>query len=158
MAIGEALTAELMGGLIYHAARLGTPAAIVEQLKDVNNVRPMLHVFEWLEWLGAHERREDQERLDEALRLSLDGLLGCSLARKWDRMRTDLIVSADLNRSIAAGPATTHGSRFQDLSRPCRRSPEHGYVDRHTPEGVPLIRPTGADHVSKSRDSVPTQA
>jgi UDP-2,3-diacylglucosamine pyrophosphatase LpxH len=95
-AIGEAVTAELMGGLIYHAARLGTPPPIVDQLKDVNNLRPMLHVFEWLEWIGAHETREDQQRLYHALRLALDGLLSCSLAKRWDRMRTDLLVSADL--------------------------------------------------------------
>jgi UDP-2,3-diacylglucosamine pyrophosphatase LpxH len=96
MAIGEAVTSELMGGLIYHAARLGTPPPIVEQLKDVNNLRPMLHVFEWLDWIGAQETREEQRRLYEALRLALDDLLGCSLAKEWDRMRTDILVSADL--------------------------------------------------------------
>jgi UDP-2,3-diacylglucosamine pyrophosphatase LpxH len=95
-AIGEAVTAELMGGLIYHAAQLGTPQPIVEQLKDVNNLRPMLHVFEWLEWIGAHETVEDQQRLYQALRLALDGLLDCSLAKQWDRMRTDILVAADL--------------------------------------------------------------
>jgi UDP-2,3-diacylglucosamine pyrophosphatase LpxH len=112
MAIGEALTAELMGGLIYHAARLGTPAPLVEQLKDVNNLRPMLHVFEWLEWLGAHELRENQERLYEALRLALDGLLECSLARQWDRMRTDLIVSADLIDRLQQARRLIMGSHF----------------------------------------------
>lgn len=96
MAIGEAVTAELMGGLIFHAARLGTPPAIVDQLKDVNNLRPMLHVFEWLDWIGAQETREEQQRLYEALRLALDGFLGCSLAAEWDHMRTDILVSADL--------------------------------------------------------------
>ena len=96
MAIGEAVTAELMGGLIYHAAQLGTPAPVVEQLKDVNNLRPMLHVFEWLDWIGAHETPDDQQRLYQALRLALDGLLGCSLAKQWDHMRTDLLISADL--------------------------------------------------------------
>jgi UDP-2,3-diacylglucosamine pyrophosphatase LpxH len=95
-AIGEAVTAELLGGLIYHAARLGTPPPVVELLKDVNNLRPMLHVFEWLDWIGAQETMEEQERLYEALRLALDGLLGSSLARAWDRMRRDIIISADL--------------------------------------------------------------
>jgi UDP-2,3-diacylglucosamine pyrophosphatase LpxH len=95
-AIGEAVTAELLGGLIHHAARLGTPPPIVEQLKDVNNLRPMLHVFEWLDWIGAQETVEEQRRLYEALRLALDGLLECSLAKAWDRLRSDIIVSADL--------------------------------------------------------------
>jgi UDP-2,3-diacylglucosamine pyrophosphatase LpxH len=96
MAIGEAVTSELMGGLIYHATQLGIQPAIVEQLKDVNNLRPMLHVFEWLDWIGAHQSRKEQERLYQAMKLALDGLLGCSLAKRWDHMRTDLLVSADL--------------------------------------------------------------
>jgi UDP-2,3-diacylglucosamine pyrophosphatase LpxH len=96
MAIGEAVTAELMGGLIYHATQLGAAPAIVEQVKDVNNLRPMLHVFEWLDWIGAPASRQEQKRLYQAMRLALDGLLGCSLAKEWDRMRTDLLISADL--------------------------------------------------------------
>jgi UDP-2,3-diacylglucosamine pyrophosphatase LpxH len=96
MAIGEAVTAELMGGLIYHAAQLGVPQTIIEQLKDVNNLRPMLHVFEWLDWIGAPHRREDRQRLYQAMRSALDGLLATSLAKRWDSMRTDLLLSADL--------------------------------------------------------------
>jgi UDP-2,3-diacylglucosamine pyrophosphatase LpxH len=124
MAIGEAVTAELMGGLIYQAARLGTPQPIVEQLKDVNNLRPMLHVFEWLEWLGAHETREDQERLYQALILALDSLLDCSLAKEWDRMRSDILVSADLidrlqqARRLIMGPNFgTFRGRVEGLKR-----------------------------------------
>ena len=124
MAIGEAVTAELMGGLIYQAARLGTPQPIVEQLKDVNNLRPMLHVFEWLEWLGAHETREDQERLYQALSLALDSLLDCSLAKEWDRMRSDILVSADLidrlqqARRLIMGPNFgTFRGRVEGLKR-----------------------------------------
>ncbi|HEX7338224.1 MAG TPA: hypothetical protein VF252_13535 [Gemmatimonadales bacterium] len=124
MAIGEAVTAELLGGLLYHAAELGTPSAILEQLKDVNNLRPMLHVFEWLDWIGAHETLEEQQRLYEALRLGLDGLLGCSLAKHWDRMRTDIFVSADLidrlqqARRLILGPNFgTFRGRIQGLKR-----------------------------------------
>jgi UDP-2,3-diacylglucosamine pyrophosphatase LpxH len=111
-AIGEAVTAELMGGLIYHAARLGTPPAILEQLKDVNNLRPMLHVFEWLDWIGAHEKPEDQQRLYQALRLSLDSLLSCSLAQRWDHMRNDLLVSADLIDRLQQARQLILGSNF----------------------------------------------
>ena len=160
MAVGEALTAELLGGLIFHAARLGTPTAMVEQLKDVNNLRPLLHVFEWLEWLGAQKRREDQERLYEALKLALDGLLGSSLARRWDKMRPDLLVSADLidrlqqARRIILGPnyGTFRGRvqglqrlervfpalfREEDLLREGARSEE---VFRHPRPGKPVQR------------------
>jgi UDP-2,3-diacylglucosamine pyrophosphatase LpxH len=96
MAIGEAVTAELMGGLIYHAVQLGVPKPVIEKLKDVNNLRPMLHVFEWLDWIGAPQKREDQKRLYQAMRNALDGLLGTTLAKRWDGMRTDLLLSADL--------------------------------------------------------------
>jgi UDP-2,3-diacylglucosamine pyrophosphatase LpxH len=96
MAIGEAVTAELMGGLIYHATQLGVPQPVVEQLKDVNNLRPMLHVFEWLDWIGAPHKREDQKRLYHAMRNALDGLLGTTLAKRWDHLRTDILLSADL--------------------------------------------------------------
>jgi UDP-2,3-diacylglucosamine pyrophosphatase LpxH len=96
MAIGEAVTAELMGGLIYHATQLAVPQTVVEQLKDVNNLRPMLHVFEWLDWIGAPQKRQDQRRLYQAMRNAVDGLLGTTLAKLWDRMRTDILLSADL--------------------------------------------------------------
>jgi UDP-2,3-diacylglucosamine pyrophosphatase LpxH len=96
MAIGEVVTAELMGGLIYHANELAVPQTVVEQLKDVNNLRPMLHVFEWLDWIGAPQKRQDQRRLYQAMGNALDGLLGTTLAKLWDRMRTDILLAADL--------------------------------------------------------------
>lgn len=124
MAIGEAVTAELLGGLIFRAGELGTPRPVVEQLKDVNNLRPMLNVFEWLDWIGAQESLEEQQRLYEALRFGLDGLLGCGLTQHWDRLRTDIIVSADLidrlqqARRLILGPDFgTFRGRVQGLKR-----------------------------------------
>lgn len=96
MALREAVTAELMGGLIYHATQLEVPPGVVDQLKDVNNLRPMLHVFEWLDWIGAPQKREDQRRLYQAMRNALDGLLDTTLSKLWDQMRTDILLSADL--------------------------------------------------------------
>jgi len=96
MAIGEAVTAELMGGLIHHARSLGATSAVVDQLKEVNNLRPVLDVFAWLEWLGGTKSQRDREVLHRALREALDGLLETSLARLWDRLTPDLLVSGDL--------------------------------------------------------------
>jgi UDP-2,3-diacylglucosamine pyrophosphatase LpxH len=142
-AIGEAVTAELMGGLIYHAARLGTPPSIVDQLKDVNNLRPMLHVFEWLDWIGAQETVEEQRRLYEALRLALDGLLDCSLARAWDRLRSDLVVSADLidrlqqaRRFILGRDFRTFRGRVEGLKRLERTFPFLFQEDDNLREGA----------------------
>ncbi|HUR93502.1 MAG TPA: hypothetical protein VMY76_02890 [Gemmatimonadales bacterium] len=110
MAIGEAVTAELMSGLVYHARDQGAPPSLVDQLKDVNNLRPLLDVFAWLEWIGGAREREHRQMLHEALRRALDGLLESSLARQWDRLQTDYLVSGDLvdrleqARSVLLGP------------------------------------------------------
>ena len=52
MAIGEAVTAELMSGLVFHARDQGAPDSLVSQLKEVNNLRPLLDVFAWLDWIA----------------------------------------------------------------------------------------------------------
>jgi UDP-2,3-diacylglucosamine pyrophosphatase LpxH len=96
MAIGEVITAELMSGLIYYVREGGMPAAVVEQLLDVNNLRPLPDVFEWLEWFGEGRGQAHQRILYEALRQALEGVLESSLAGEWDRLRRDVIVSADL--------------------------------------------------------------
>jgi hypothetical protein len=60
----------------------GAPASLVDQLKDVNNLRPLLDVFAWLEWVGGARVREHRQMLHEALRRALDGLLSSTLARR----------------------------------------------------------------------------
>ena len=110
MAIGEAVTAELMSGLVFHARAQGAPASLVDQLKEVNNLRPLLDVFAWLDWVAGGRLREHRMMLHEAMRLALDGLLSSTLARQWDRLRTDYLVSGDLvdrleqARTLLLGP------------------------------------------------------
>jgi UDP-2,3-diacylglucosamine pyrophosphatase LpxH len=110
MAIGEAVTAELMSGLVFHARDQGAPDSLVSQLKEVNNLRPLLDVFAWLDWIAGGRLREHREMLHEALRRALEGLLESSLARQWDRLQTDYLVSGDLvdrleqARSVLLGP------------------------------------------------------
>ena len=96
MAIGEVITAELMSGLIYYAREGGVPATVLEQLLDVNNLRPLPDVFEWLEWFSEGRGQSHQRMLYEALRHALDGVLQSSVAKEWDHLRRDVIVSADL--------------------------------------------------------------
>jgi UDP-2,3-diacylglucosamine pyrophosphatase LpxH len=111
MAIGEAVTAELMSGLVFHARALGASVPLVDQLKEVNNLRPLLDVFAWLDWIAGERVREHRELLHQSLRRALDGLLESSLARRWDRLKTDYLVSGDLvdrleqARAILLGPS-----------------------------------------------------
>jgi UDP-2,3-diacylglucosamine pyrophosphatase LpxH len=112
MAIGEAVTAELMGGLIYHAGTLGASPAVVDQLKEVNNLRPMLDVFAWLEWLGGTKSGRDREILHRALQEALDGVLDTSLAKLWDRLTADVLVSGDLVDRLQQARSLLLGSGF----------------------------------------------
>jgi UDP-2,3-diacylglucosamine pyrophosphatase LpxH len=112
MAIGEAVTAELMSGLVFHARHLGGPAALVDQLKEVNNLRPLLDVFAWLDWIAGERVREHRELLHEALRRALDGLLDSTLARQWDRLQTDTLISGDLVDRLEQARALLLGPSF----------------------------------------------
>jgi UDP-2,3-diacylglucosamine pyrophosphatase LpxH len=112
MAIGEVVTAELMSGLVFHARDQGAPAELVDQLKDVNNLRPLLDVFGWLEWIGGTRGRAHRTMLHEALRRGLDGLLDSGVARAWDRLQPDTLVSGDLVDRLEQARALLLGPDF----------------------------------------------
>ena len=112
MAIGEAVTAELMSGLVFHARALGGPASLVDQLKEVNNLRPLLDVFAWLDWIAGERVREHRELLHDALRRALNGLLDSTLARQWDRLQTDTLISGDLVDRLEQARALLLGPSF----------------------------------------------
>jgi UDP-2,3-diacylglucosamine pyrophosphatase LpxH len=115
MAIGEAVTAELMSGLVFHARDAGAPPELIDQLKDVNNLRPLLDVFGWLEWIGGARGRTHQAMLHQALRRSLDGLLDSSLARAWDRLQADLLLTGDLVDRLEQARALLLGPDFDSF-------------------------------------------
>ena len=115
MAIGEVITAELMGGLVHHVRRGGAPVSLVEQVMEVNNLRPYLDVFAWLEWMGEGRTDAHQRVLFEALRAALDGVLESRLARQWDRLRRDLLVSADLVDRLQQARDVLMGSDFRSF-------------------------------------------
>jgi len=115
MAIGEAVTAELMSGLVFHARDLGAPDSLVSQLREVNNLRPLLDVFAWLDWIAGGRLREHRAMLHEALRRALDGLLESSLAHAWDRLQTDYLVSGDLVDRLEQARAVLLGPNFESF-------------------------------------------
>jgi len=95
MAIGEVMTAELMSGIVFRFAEAAgtTPAAlaVVERLKDLNNLRPFLSVFQWLDWFAGNEARRFYPLLHAALRQSLDGVVESALARRWDELKSHIL-------------------------------------------------------------------
>lgn len=107
MAIGEALTAELMSGLIYHTAcefpeetRTEEQRNFLRNLVNVNNLRPMLDVFKWITWYTRDGYSVYQKALFQALKKSLDSFLDCKLAKKWDDMEFDLLLSGDITDKL----------------------------------------------------------
>jgi UDP-2,3-diacylglucosamine pyrophosphatase LpxH len=115
MAIGEVVTAELMGGLVHYVREGGAPGALVDQVMEVNNLRPIFDVFSWLEWMGEGRSDAHQRILFEALRSAIDGLLESRLARQWDRLRQDLIVSADLVDRLQQARSILLGANFKSF-------------------------------------------
>jgi len=95
MAIGEVVTAELMSGIVFRFAETaGTspPAsAVVTRLKDLNNLRPILNVFQWLDWFAGNEARKFYPLLHSALKQSLDGVVESALARRWDELKGHIL-------------------------------------------------------------------
>jgi UDP-2,3-diacylglucosamine pyrophosphatase LpxH len=104
-----------MSGLVFHARDQGAPASLVDQLKDVNNLRPLLDVFAWLEWIGGARAREHRQILHEALGRALDGLLSSTLARQWDRLQPDYLVSGDLVDRLEQARAVLLGPDFESF-------------------------------------------
>jgi len=95
-ALGEVITAELMSGFIARLGKVVSPA-VLDEYKDVNNLRPMTAVFSWIAWLLRQPSSTAAPSVViAALRTSLGAVLGCSLAKRWDDLKPDLIVSGDL--------------------------------------------------------------
>jgi UDP-2,3-diacylglucosamine pyrophosphatase LpxH len=118
MSIGEVVTAELMSGLIHYASEGGADPDLVQRLKDVNNLRPMINVFEWLNWFGGTRTitKKQKDILHDAMVRALSGVVDSSLARKWDELTTDIVVSGDLVDRLQLIRRLLVGQSFDDFS------------------------------------------
>ncbi len=96
MAIGEPITAELMSGLLYHTAQqldMANPldAEFFMNLQELNNLRPIFHVFHWLSWLARGKYQRYGDSILRAVRTSLNSLLASSLTKQWDKVQGDFL-------------------------------------------------------------------
>jgi UDP-2,3-diacylglucosamine pyrophosphatase LpxH len=106
MAIGEVVTAELMSGLVHRAQNALDPKdpedqAFLKALKDVNNLRPMTDVIQWITWLTQTESQRYIKLAESAFREALADALDSDLAKQWDKVKPDFIVSGDLTDYLA---------------------------------------------------------
>ncbi|MBI3766205.1 MAG: hypothetical protein HY277_06850, partial [Ignavibacteriales bacterium] len=92
MAIGEAITAELMAGFIYTIETVFTKKGwtspedlqFLRGLRDINNLRPMTAIFIWLRWFTRNQKPQYLPPLTDALIEALNTLLETTLAQRWD--------------------------------------------------------------------------
>lgn len=101
MAIGEVVTAELMSGLVYYAGAANrTPSEDIAQFlrdfRDLNNLRPMLDVFLWVEWFARKRLKAYEGMLHSAMKQALGSLLDSAVAKGWDAVQSDLLLGGDL--------------------------------------------------------------
>jgi UDP-2,3-diacylglucosamine pyrophosphatase LpxH len=93
--IGEVVTAELLAGFIARLQQqLGsTDPEFVRELMEINNVRPQIDAFWWLEWFGRkYLDSRKKELLLQAVKESIAAVLNSTLARRWDELVTEISV------------------------------------------------------------------
>jgi UDP-2,3-diacylglucosamine pyrophosphatase LpxH len=117
MAIGEVVTAELMSGLVYYARTANQKPdqeflAFLEEFRDLNNLRPMLDVFLWVEWFARQRLTSYEAILHSAMKQALGGVLRSTVAKRWDAMESDLLVKGDLTDRLTFVYKHLLGSSF----------------------------------------------
>ena len=99
--IGEIVTAELMSGIIYRLNYKhhwkGVYDDLIDCIKYINNVRPAPYALDWLIWsLSDKFSQKLKDDISTAIYNSLEAFLNTSLAKLWDRLSPDLIISGDI--------------------------------------------------------------
>ncbi|MBI2948652.1 MAG: hypothetical protein HYY23_13495 [Verrucomicrobia bacterium] len=95
MGIGEVVTAELMAGLTFHLAEAGRED-LARDIRDVNDLRPIIDVFLWLEWMFRKFGKPEKDALTHALIQSITGVVDSEFGKLWDQVQADWLVSGDL--------------------------------------------------------------
>ena len=87
MAIGEVITAELMAGLIARAKEEPGLAPLVGELMDLNNVRPLIRVIDWMRWFVRGPYSDEQRSaLLRCAKEAARGVVDCAFAREWKKL------------------------------------------------------------------------
>lgn len=121
-AIGEVITAELMSGIVYRIEQvidktLQEDIEFLKNLRNVNNLRPMLEVFTWLNWFTRNQAAKYKDIIRSALLGSLTGLLESRLAKQWDEIEPDFIVSGDITDRLELVRRALSKRNFDDFRR-----------------------------------------
>jgi UDP-2,3-diacylglucosamine pyrophosphatase LpxH len=90
--IGEAVTAELIAGLISELSKSTTFApALIEKIKDVNNVRPVRDAIRWLEWMARNTLTDPEKSVVVgAFIAAVERVVGTGIAHRWGKIKRDI--------------------------------------------------------------------
>ena len=94
IAYGEVVTTEVMAGLIFYAREnLGLNVdpsrqnqqdiILLNQLRELNNLRPLDEVVNWFPWILENFPPEKKDLVLNALQSALKNALNCRLAKDW---------------------------------------------------------------------------
>ena len=86
----------------------GQASAVLARLKDLNNLRPILNVFQWLDWFAGNEAKRFYPLLHAALKQSLDGVVESALVRRWDELKNHVLPGPPAIFRVSGG----HPRRF----------------------------------------------
>ncbi len=92
--IGEVVTSEIMSGLIFECSKYPSiDQATMKLLTQVNNVRPMTLILEWLTWINRGNLSSTVKTdIINAAKRAVENFLNTELAKKWDQMNTSLLI------------------------------------------------------------------
>lgn len=121
LTIGEVVTAELMSGLICRVnGEIGrSHPEFARQLLEINNVRPQVDAFWWLEWFGRTYLDSDTKAmLLQALKESINAVLKTDFARRWDDLINEVsIFRGDLTDRLDQLLSYIGEKSFDELKR-----------------------------------------
>ena len=115
--IGEVITAELMGGFIAGVKKNFQDTKMVKQLMEINNIRPLSNALYWIDWFVGKTDASDANKnlIFNLFKSALDGVLESDFAKRWDDIKTDLIISGDLVDRLQLISKTIKNDNFNDL-------------------------------------------
>jgi UDP-2,3-diacylglucosamine pyrophosphatase LpxH len=116
MAIGEVVTAELMSGFVFNVrTALPDDAEFLRLVREINNLRPMSDVIRWITWLSRQPAVRGKLNLcTRAFHQALRDTLHTTLAKRWDHVKRDFIINADLTDNLGRALAVLNAGANLD--------------------------------------------
>ncbi|MEO6695289.1 MAG: hypothetical protein ABIY50_00535 [Ignavibacteria bacterium] len=116
--MGEAITGELMSGIIFRVKEKISDPKFIKNLKEINNVRPLSDAFIWLYWYGITISEKNKNILLNAFKESLEELINTDLAKLWDNTKTEIFLfKGDITDRFEQMHELIEGLNFDQINK-----------------------------------------